>query len=109
MPHSLMAALPSIRSLLFPYRTHLESEVEYLRDQLAQEKRRCVELQNAILDLKQPSPKVYLSSATDKPPVKVTIQPKGWDAYRAAKRQENQDAESERRDDVRVTDGSKPA
>ena len=97
--------------LLFPYRTHLEAEVEYLREQLAQEKRRVVELQNAILEMKQPSPRVYLSNATDKQPVKVTVQPRGWDAYRAARRNQEEDdnGEGERRDDVRLTDGSESA
>ena len=45
-------------ALIFPYRTHLEAEICWLQDQLAQKQRRCDELQEALVQIKQPSMKI---------------------------------------------------
>lgn len=65
---------------LFPYRSHLEAEIEYLRAQCAQKDRRIHELQEALAEIAKPAPKVYLQPETR---TKIRVQPKGWDAFRA--------------------------
>ncbi len=63
------------------YRLHLEAEVEYLKQQLAQKQRRCDELQDVLVELKKPSMKIQY---VQKPDGKmIPVQPRGWDAYRA--------------------------
>ncbi len=69
----------SLRGLLFPYRTHLEQEVEWLKSQLAQAHRRLDE----YLDIEKAS---LVPEKKPAPPAKekktVRVQPIGWDAYR---------------------------
>ena len=77
---------------LFPYRSHLESEVEYLRTQLAQSQRERRELEALIADLAKPAPKVQYES---KPDGKlIPVQPRGWDAYRDKRRSETSQVQS---------------
>lgn len=66
---------------LFPYRAHLEAEIDYLRAQLAQKQRRIDALQESLIEISKPAPRVYLSK--DDPKIQVRVQPKGWDAVRA--------------------------
>jgi hypothetical protein len=76
-------------AIIFPYRYHLEQEIEYLKGQLAQEKRRIVELQDKIVlaalrqQIQRPAPapvepvkprdwqsfkkEAYAAQATEKP------------------------------------------
>ena len=71
--------------LLFPYRTHLEAEIVWFQEQLAQKQRRVDELQDALVAVKQPSMKIQYER---KPDGKlVAVQPHGWDAYRAWRRE----------------------
>lgn len=72
---------------LFPYRTHLEEEVVYLKGQLAQKQRRIDELQEQLVGLLKPAPKTPRSV----PPVPAIVA-KGWDGYRASKRGEANDS-----------------
>ena len=72
-------------ALIFPYRTHLEAEICWLQNQLAQKQRRCDELQEALCLIKQPSMKIQYERKPDgelKP-----VQPRGWDAVRMARRE----------------------
>jgi hypothetical protein len=71
-------------SILFPVRTHIYEEIDYLRAQLAQKQRRIDELQEALIELKRPTPKVQLEQKPDGK--MVPIQPRGIEAYRAARR-----------------------
>lgn len=76
---------------LFPYRTHLEAEIEYLKTLLAQRTRRCDELQEALFKASERSTAkiIYKQDETGK---MTRVQPKGWDEYRAYRR-ENPEAE----------------
>jgi len=70
--------------VLFPYRSHLEQEIEYLRQQLSQKQRRVDELQEKLVELLKPPAKIQFER---KPDGKlVPIQPRGWDAVRAMRR-----------------------
>jgi len=64
---------------LFPYRAHLEDEIDYLRGQLAQKQRRIDELQDRM---------VFAPPVRAKDPVPTAkaskIAPRGWDEYRRA-------------------------
>jgi len=76
-----------LRDLLFPYRSHLEQEVEWLKHQLAQEKRRS----DALMERLSPTSTTAtpaIPPATVRPRVSIKTQPLGWDAYREQKRQE---------------------
>lgn len=76
---------------LFPYRTHLEAEIVWLQEQLAQKQRRCDELQEALIGIKQPSMKIQYKR---KPDGKlVPTQPRGWDSYRAWRREHPDETE----------------
>jgi hypothetical protein len=77
--------LREILAILFPARTHLYEEIDYLRAQVAQKQRRIDELQDEIIELKRPEPKVV---ATQAPDGKVTIpaQPRGIEAFKANRR-----------------------
>ena len=78
--------LADVSAFLFPLRTHLESEIEYLRSQLAQKQRRIDELQDALVVVATPAPKVQFER---EPSGKlIPVQPRGWDAWRAARRSE---------------------
>jgi hypothetical protein len=68
---------------LFPMRTHLCEEIDYLRSQVAQKQRRIDELQEALIAIKQPAPRVP-PTVTESP--KFRQQPLGIDAVRAARR-----------------------
>ena len=79
--------------LLFPCRTHLEAEVEYLRAQLAQKDRRLDEMQQALSsnlkfwqDKSKEEVKRRLIAAQEKKPLTGQIQPRGWDQVRATMR-----------------------
>lgn len=77
-----MKWLKELMNILFPMRVHLAEEIDYLRAQVAQKQRRIDELQEALIELKKPAPKVIM------PPVetKIVRQPLGIDAVRAARR-----------------------
>lgn len=84
--------LAQFASFLFPLRTHLIDEIEYLRGQVAQKQRRIDELQDALAEIAKPAPKVQFER---KPDGKlVPVQPRGWDAWRAAKRAEPKEEEA---------------
>lgn len=79
--------------MLFPYRTHLEAEIEYLHQQLAQHQRRRDELEAVLVDIAKPQPKVQFERQKDGKLVKV--QPRGWDAFRAYQRSQTSQVQSE--------------
>lgn len=63
------------------HRIHLESEIAWLREQLAQKQRRIDEMQEKLLDLPRSVPRVQYERKPDgalKP-----VQPRGWEALRA--------------------------
>lgn len=72
--------LDSLRGFLFPYRTHLEEEVDYLRAQLAQRQRRIDELQESLIEAKTPRPPAPRPEPKPMPPVK----PRGWEKMRTS-------------------------
>jgi formiminotetrahydrofolate cyclodeaminase len=76
--------------VLFPYRAHLEHEIEYLQTQLAQSKRRVDELQEAIVNIAKPAQKVYFERKSDGKLVKV--QPKGWEEVKRYRRENPEEA-----------------
>ena len=79
-------------SWLFPYRTHLEEEIEYLKSQLAQRDRQIHALQDILANRLKPVVEARVpKEAGGKIP---SVTPKGWDAYRAARRA-NPDPEPE--------------
>jgi len=78
--------LSRLRTFLFPYRTHLEAEVEYLRSQLAQRQRRVDELQEAMVVVAVPPPKT-----PREPKPLPPVQPRGWEALRYQHRNNVQD------------------
>ena len=83
-----------IRDLLFPYRSHLETEVEWLKHQLAQEKRRVDALTERISPTSPTASPAILPALTNtKPRTNVRPQPIGWDAYREFQRQQEQEEE----------------
>ena len=70
------------RTFLFPYRSHLEAEIEYLRGQLQQRLRRQDELEGSMLELLQ-----KLREKTPREtPKNLEVPVRGWDAYRARRR-----------------------
>jgi hypothetical protein len=69
---------------LFPYRAHLEAEIDWLKAQLAQKQRRMDELQDALIEIKKPSLKIQYERKPDGQ--MIPVQPRGWDAYRAFRR-----------------------
>jgi hypothetical protein len=77
---------------LFAYRAHLNAEIDYLKDQLAQRQRRIDELQESLIQIAQkPTMKVQYRQAPDG---KLTpIQPRGWEELRKQRR-ENQEEEN---------------
>lgn len=77
-------------SALFPYRVHLEREVEYLRGQLAQKERRIDEMLEAM----KPAPVAPRAPREAAKPLAPAVL--GWDAYRLNKR--NQPAEQEKKE-----------
>lgn len=86
---------------LFPYRTHLEREVEYLRAQVAQQRRRLDEVENAMLEVIRELGKKEPRKDVAKPV--VTIKARGWEAYRAQAKKEMEESneiQGERRDDA---------
>jgi hypothetical protein len=81
--------LPELSAFLFPYRTHLEQEIVYLKEQLAQSQRRGDTLQYELTSMKKTT--VLVRSKTDVTPVV----PKGWDATRAYERKHRDTREAE--------------
>ncbi len=75
--------LSEISDFLFPMRMHLLLEIDYLKAQLAQERRRVDVLHTALVDVKRP----IVARFPSLEPAKRTVPiPKGWDATRAAER-----------------------
>ena len=72
--------ISEIREFLFPLRSALLAEIEYLKSQLAQERRRVDVLQEGLIQAKRPS--VLM---THRAQVNPTTKPKpvGWEATRA--------------------------
>lgn len=85
---------------LFPYRTHLEDEIEFLRAQLAQQARRYDELQAMLL---QPKP---AATAPRAPAPIVMPKPMGWDAYRASRRAEYRAEEDLAAEEAKIDGGN---
>ncbi len=74
---------------IFPLRSHMEQEIEFLKSQLAQERRRVDVLQEGLISAKRPS--VPVSPARVNPNIKP--KPVGWEATRAEMRNESRDEE----------------
>jgi hypothetical protein len=76
--------LSEIGAFLFPFRAHLEREIDFLKAQLAQERRRVDQLQAGLIDAKRPTVQMVrpIVSNVAKPV------PKGWDATRMELRDE---------------------
>lgn len=72
--------LSEIVAVLFPYRTHLEDEVKYLREQLAQKQRRIDEMR----DWQQRFVGALTKRTEKKPPALVPVRPHGWEQARRA-------------------------
>lgn len=71
---------------LFPYRTHLLAEIDYLKAQLAQAQRRADILQEALVKAAE-KPAMRVQYKQDKETGKITpVQPRGWEEYRASQR-----------------------
>jgi len=81
-------------ALIFPYRAHLEREIVWLKEQLAQKQRRVDELQEALIEsAKRPAMKIQYKQEPDG---KLTpVQPRGWDEYRAWRRANPETEEKE--------------
>ena len=80
--------LAQFASFLFPLRTHLIDEIEYLRGQVAQRQRQVDVLTDALVMAKIPVPKVQFER---EPSGKlIPVQPRGWDAFRAVRRVERE-------------------
>lgn len=77
-----------LSAFLFPYRTHLERELEYAKTLLAQQTKRADDLQYELVSLKRPA--VLMPRPVGKP---VEVVPKGWDATRAAERMKRESRE----------------
>ena len=75
--------------MMFPYRTHLEREIDYLKAQLAQERRRVDVLQEQL----KPQPKPVTAGEMVRHVLRGTIIPKGWDATRAEDRRNAKEPE----------------
>jgi hypothetical protein len=71
--------IADLTAALFPYRTHLEHEIDYLKAQLAQERRRVDVL------LEKPKPVTAGGMIQAKKPISSPT-PLGWDATRAERR-----------------------
>ncbi|MFP5230785.1 MAG: hypothetical protein ACLGXA_24475 [Acidobacteriota bacterium] len=78
-----MPWLNTFIAALFPYRTHLEAEVAYLKGQLAQRQRRVDELQEALIAAKAPMPPQPRSEPAAPSPAK----PRGWNAWRESRKE----------------------
>ena len=78
--------LAQFASFLFPLRTHLIDEIEYLRGQVAQRQRQVDVLTDALVMAKIPVPKVQFERESSGK--LIPVQPRGWDAWRAARRSE---------------------
>lgn len=74
--------LDELKAFLFPYRTHLEREIEYLKSQVAQHQRRIDVL------TERPPLKDVLAKDLMRPAVPRTNRPTpiGWEATRAQER-----------------------
>ncbi len=79
----------------FPYRSHLEREIEYLRAQLAQQQRRRDELEAVLAEIAKPRPTVKFKPELDGKWTKVERRPLGWDDYRANQRAQSSQVQSE--------------
>jgi hypothetical protein len=75
-------------AILFPYRTHLEEEVDYLRAQLSQKQRRIDEMQEALIAVAKPAPPKPRPEIPPVAPVK-----RGWEAYRKQIQIQDEDTE----------------
>ena len=77
--------------MMFGFKKHLEDEIEYLKAQLAQKQRRVDELQEALIAVAKPSPKVVYEKKPDGKLVKV--QPNGWEEVRNYQRNHPEEVE----------------
>lgn len=73
----------SLRQFLFPYRTHLEREVEHWRTLHTQERRRVDELTQQLAELHRPSP------PKEHRPL-APLKPNSWARVRQNNRQEEE-------------------
>lgn len=88
-----MSWLRQLLGALFPYRRHLEEEINYLRGQVAQKQRRIDELQEALIEHQKLAPKLLKERLTP-----IRTQPLGWDAYRENQRHIPPEPEEEKPD-----------
>jgi hypothetical protein len=72
-----------LSALLFPYRTHLEEEIIYLRGLVSQKDHRIHELQDLLA---KQGTRAIVPRETHIPVIPVKIQPKGFDELRAERR-----------------------
>ncbi len=93
----------AVNDTLFPYRAHLNREIEYLRTQLAQERRRL-----DILIEKSGQPKVVERIPPMKPLVGKSV-PKGWDATRFDERAKEVPARSDAGSEGEIEDSGSAA
>jgi hypothetical protein len=84
---------------LFPYRAHLNAEIAWLKEQLAQRQRRIDELQESPIEVaSRPSMKVQYER---KPDGKLAlVQPRGWEEYRRQRRENPEEPEQENNDAI---------
>lgn len=74
---------------VFPFRAHLEAEIDYLKAQLAQERRRSDELRQALVEVKMP--KLVLR---DVPRPTANPKPQGWEAFRKVHKDVTEEAQA---------------
>jgi hypothetical protein len=87
--------LSDIVAAIFPLRTVLLSEIEYLKSQLAQERRRVDVLQEGLIQAKRPT--VLMTKPAQVNPT-TKPRPVGWEATRAEIRNERIEEVSARSD-----------
>lgn len=75
--------IKTLRGFLFPYRTHLEDEITYLRGLVSQKDHRIHELQDLLA---KQGTRVVIPRDSNVPAIPIRIQPKGFDEVRAERR-----------------------
>lgn len=69
--------LTDLSRALFPFRTKLLEDIDYLRAQLSQKQRRIDELQEALIAIAKPAPLAPRSS-----PLPVAPLNRGWESFK---------------------------
>jgi hypothetical protein len=84
------------KTVLFPYRSHLEEEIVYLRGQMAQRDRRLQVLEDALTEITRPQPK-----APKEAPQTAVFSQRGWDGYRTKRKIHGREEDVSARPDAR--------